>query len=198
VPAIVQWEVTREKTAVRVQDVSLGGFNVICPQTVAEGTRLRLLLGEAEDTSIAAVVRWQRHAAEGYLLGCSFLEAGAHQRLDKVLKEAAGAMPARSVTERPHPTETPLPPLAAEAEAPLARLTVAEAALSAKRRLAAALAAMAGCVALIVVPPDLGPLGWAAPVIAILGAALATASYQRLTLQVMEEAAEAARNGKLC
>ena len=46
--------------------------------------------------------------------------------------------------------------------------------------------------------PWLGSLQWALPAGAMLSAALATAGYHRLTQRVLAEAAEAARNGKLC
>ena len=61
-----------------------------------------------------------------------------------------------------------------------------------------AAAAIAGSFALLILSPQLGPLGWATMAAAMLGAALATASYHRLTQNVLAEAAEAARQGKLC
>src|SRR5205085_12244808 len=77
--ATVQWELTRETSAVQIQDVSVGGFNLVCSQPVVSGTRLRLLVGAGEEdpTAIAAVVRWVRTAADGFVLGCAYLEDGA-------------------------------------------------------------------------------------------------------------------------
>ena len=185
----------------QLQDVSAGGFSCIGPQGAAIGTRLRLLLneGEGETASLGAVVRWQRKSSEGFMLGCSYLEEGASRRVERWLASEAvrngaeasiaGGM-AAATTARDLLDSLPtrrMPPLTVEHAARLAR-----------RQLAVAAAAIAGSFALLILSPQLGPLGWATTAAAMLGAALATASYHRLTQNVLAEAAEAARQGKLC
>ena len=59
VPAVVQWEASREVTNMQLQDVSPGGFNLLSPVTAASGTRLRLVLdGPDGQRTAAGVVRW--------------------------------------------------------------------------------------------------------------------------------------------
>ncbi len=78
IAAAVQWDGTGETTAVQLNDLSLGGFSILCPDTAGPGARLRLLVGggDGEGLSISAVVRWQRSTTEGSVLGCTYLEDG--------------------------------------------------------------------------------------------------------------------------
>jgi hypothetical protein len=201
IPAAVQWEATRETTAVHLEDVSPGGFSLTCPETAAPGTRLRLIVGaaEAEAVSLAAVVRWQRNTADGPVLGCAFLEEGAYRRLEPALALGVKAALGQSPSDRGG-VQPVLATAASEEARPPAqlRMNVQSAARSASRRLVAAVGAIGSSFSLLAFSAELGSLGWAVASASVLTAAWATASYHRLTQRVLEEAAEAARNGKLC
>ncbi len=200
IAAAVQWEMTRETTAVQLNDLSQGGFSIFCPETAAPGTRLRLLVGAAdgEGLSVAGVVRWQRSAQEGSILGCAYLEEGAYRRLEAALMASARATAPLGGVPEQRGDALPYPLADVQLPREPRRLTLASASRTARRQLVAAGVAIGGAFSLVALSPQLGPTGWAVSLAAMLAAAWATASYHRLTQQVLSEAAEAARNGKLC
>ncbi len=202
IAAAVQWEATRETTAVHLHDVSPGGFSVLGPEAAAPGTRLRLLVSAAdgEPVTVPAVVRWQRNTSEGCVLGCAYTEDGAHRRLEPVLATGAKAgVPEGSLPDRRSAAPVaPAPATEEQLAGARVRMNVGDASRAARRQLAAAAVAIGGSFLLLALSQQLGPLGWATASASMLVAAWATAGYHRLTQRVLAEAAEAARNGKLC
>jgi hypothetical protein len=202
IAAAVQWDTTRETAAVHLHDVSVGGFSIVCGQTAAPGTRLRLLVSAAdgEPVVVPAVVRWQRNTSDAFILGCAYIEEGAFRRLEPTLS-ASGNPPAPDCDTAERLAAAPTAAAAAIENVcggPVVPMNVESASRSARRQLAAAAGAIGSSFVFLQFSSELGPLGWATTSASMLVAAWATASYHRLTQRVLAEAAEAARKGKLC
>ncbi len=69
------WELGETNIPVVLYDASEGGFAMISPQLGGTGRNLLLHLCLADGTpaSIGATIRWHRKTADGYLIGCSFI-----------------------------------------------------------------------------------------------------------------------------
>jgi len=198
----VQWELTRDASPVQLQDVSLGGFSMSCPQSVSAGTRFRLAMTgpNGEAMIIPAVVRWQRKATDGYTLGCSFLEASGYQQLEQAVPTTGGAAREEGSATAADPSALAIAEVAPRPTANRgseSRLSVKTASRRAKILLGAAGTALVASFLLLQPGWISGEPNWLAAGAMMFGAALATAKYHRLTIYVIAEAADAARNGRL-
>jgi hypothetical protein len=97
VEALAKKELTPDsEVAVRLDNLSAGGFRMVSPQPVTPGERLLVKLPNSHDAAYCINARaiWQTGVENGYCVGCSFLNKRGYE----VLREVA--MPPESARVR--------------------------------------------------------------------------------------------------
>jgi c-di-GMP-binding flagellar brake protein YcgR len=193
--ASVQWELTQETVPVRLNDVSAGGFSLVSADHVPTGSRCRLILpsGQRDPVVAGASVEWQRKTADGYMLGCAYLEKDAHRAVDRAIALQLNGEVARPA-DSPAPAPAPRVPAAATSRATGSATAAddlpSQVARAARSKMLAAMLAMGAAMFLVNMTPSGGKLAWCGAMVAFLVAAAWTNSYHQLTSRVRAVAAE--------
>lgn len=97
---IARWELESVPVPVRLLDLSTGGFKIHSPEQAELGKRVLVATEEHPGSPILGKVRWQMPSADGYDIGCAFIDKHGCRDLMRQLQIDHSEAPVEIVSGR--------------------------------------------------------------------------------------------------